>query len=160
MKDIKTDIDKILLIGIGNSGRSDDGMGWRFVEMISGNGYDFIDYEFRYQLQIEDAALISKYDTVIFVDSSYDKFRNGFELKSCIPASHSFYFSHAQAPGAILCLANRLYDKYPKAFVLGISGRDWELGTRLSGEAEKNLQAALSFFEEKFLPTIQPLTYQ
>ena len=160
MKDLKIDINKTLLIGIGNSGRSDDGLGWKFVEMISGNGYDFIDYEFRYQLQIEDAALISKYDTVIFVDSSYDKFRNGFELKSCIAASHSFFFSHAQAPGAILCLANRLYDKFPKAFILGITGKDWELGTQLGQEAEKNLQAALSYFEEEFLPTIQGVTYQ
>ncbi len=156
MKDLKTDSTGILIIGIGNSGRGDDGLGWKFVELIDGLGYDFLDYEFRYQLQVEDAALISNYGVVIFVDASHDKLSNGFEMKSCIPANHSFFSTHAQIPGAILNLANNLYNKFPKAYTFVISGKDWDLKTSLSKEAEKNLQAAISFFIEQFLPTIQP----
>jgi len=155
MKDLKIK-STILLIGIGNSGRGDDGLGWKFVETIDGQGYDFLDYEFRYQLQVEDAALITNYDVVIFVDASHDKLSGGFEFRRCISASHSFFSTHAQAPGAIVHLANNLYNKFPKAYTLAISGRSWELETSLSEEAENNLQAALSFFTEQFLPTAVP----
>ncbi|MFI5187526.1 MAG: hypothetical protein ACHQF0_12420 [Chitinophagales bacterium] len=162
MKDVKTDpvaigSNKILLIGIGNSGRNDDGLGWRFIEMINGFGCDFLRYEVRYQLQVEDAALVSEYNVVIFVDATHDKLRSGYEMRSCIAANHAFFSTHAQQPGAILYLANHLYNKFPKAYTLAISGRDWELKTSLSKEAENNLQAALSFFTEEFLLTIQPM---
>ena len=70
MKNLKTDSTRILLIGIGNSGRGDDGLGWKFTELVERSGYNFFDCEYRYQLQIEDTVLISKYDTVLFVDAS------------------------------------------------------------------------------------------
>lgn len=155
MKKLKTD-PGILLVGIGNSGRGDDGLGWDFVERINGLGYDFLDYEFRYQLQVEDAALISEYDIVIFVDASHEKLSGGFQMSRCISASHSFFSTHAQAPGAILHLANSLYTKFPKAYTLAISGKEWELQTSLSREAQRNLDSAVSFFIEQFLPTVQP----
>jgi hydrogenase maturation protease len=155
MRNLKTE-QSILLIGIGNNGRGDDGLGWQFVERISGLGLDFLDYEFRYQLQVEDAALISKYDVVIFADASHEKLSVGFQLSRCFPANHSFFSTHAQTPGAILYLANNLYAKYPKAYTLAISGKDWNLQTWLSREAQNNLEAAMSFFMELFLPTVQP----
>lgn len=155
MKNLKAD-PGILLIGIGNEGRGDDGLGWKFVEMIDGLGYDFLDYEFRYQLQVEDAAVIGNYDVVVFVDASHEKLGGGFEIRSCMAANHAFFSTHAQVPGAILYLANHLYNKFPKAYTLAISGKEWELQTSLSREAEKNLQSALSYFLEQFLPVIQP----
>ncbi len=164
MKNSKTDpvaigSNKILLIGIGNSGRGDDGLGWKFVEMIDGHGYDFLEHEFRYQLQVEDAALISDYDVVFFVDASHDKLNNGFQISRCISADQSFFSTHAQAPGAILYLANNLYSKFPKTYILAISGKEWGLNTSISKEAENNLQSALSFFIEEFLPGIQAKSF-
>ena|SRR6266498_889423 len=158
MKNLKTDSKRTLIVGIGNSGRGDDGLGWKFVEMTQYLGCDFLDYEFRYQLQIEDAALIGSYDVVIFVDASHVKLSNGFKMKSCISANHYFFSSHMQSPEVILYLANVLYYRFPKAYTLAISGKDWELHTSLSKEAEKNLQSALSFFIKDFLPAFQPKT--
>jgi len=155
MKNLKTDSNRVLIIGIGNSGRGDDGLGWKFVEMTQYLGYDFLDYEFRYQLQIEDASLIGAYDVVIFTDASHSKLSKGFEMKSCLPANHYFFSSHTQSPEVILYLANILYHKSPKAYTLAISGKEWDLHTSLSKGAEKNLQAALSFFVEEFLPAVQ-----
>ena len=160
MKDLKTDPiaigSSLLLIGIGNSGRADDGLGWEFVERISILGFDSIDCEFRYQLQVEDAAMISNYDVVVFVDATHDKLRSGFQISRCISAPHAFFTTHAEAPGAILYLANGLYGRFPKAYVLVISGADWELGTSLSTEGRRNLDTAVNFFIEQFLPTVQP----
>ena len=56
---------KTLLIGIGNSGRSDDALGWKFVDEFADYDYLF-DLEYRYQLQIEDSELVSRYKKVIF----------------------------------------------------------------------------------------------
>ncbi|MBK5269785.1 MAG: hydrogenase maturation protease [Bacteroidia bacterium] len=155
MKDLKTDHNRILIIGIGNSGRSDDGLGWKFVETLQHLKYNFLDYEYRYQLQIEDTVLISRYDTVIFVDASHATLKNGFEIKTCAPANHYFYSSHMQSPETILYLANDLYHKYPETYTLAISGNYWDLKTSLSKEAEKNLKSALAFFIKDFVPMIQ-----
>jgi len=158
MKNSKTELHGILLIGIGNSGRGDDGLGWTFASLASNAGYNFIDFEYRYQLQVEDSAIVSKYETVIFVDASHTTLEGGFEIRSCKSAGHYYYSSHQQNPETILYLANDLYNKYPKAFTLGITGYTWDLGTSLSEEAEKNLRSAFTFFVTDFLPAIQQRT--
>lgn len=144
---------KILLIGIGNDSRGDDGLGWKFVELVEAMGLDFIDHEYRYQLQVEDAALISEYDVVYFVDATYENLNAGFELRTCIATDEEQVSTHAQTPGAILKLANNLYNKFPEAWVLAIGGECWELQTSLSAIAEKNLVEATSFFAELFFET-------
>ena len=149
---MKTDR-KILLIGIGNNCRGDDGLGWKFVELVESMGLDFIDHEYRYQLQVEDAALISEYDVVYFVDASYEKMDKGFELRPCIASDEEQISSHAQSPGAILKLANNLYQKHPEAYILAIGGEGWELQTWLSETAVRNLVEATSFFAEQFFET-------
>jgi len=154
MKNLKTDSNRILLIGIGNSGRGDDGLGWVFTEHIGQNEYHFIDREYRYQLQIEDSALICEYDTVIFADASHTELKAGFEIRPCTAASHYFFSSHIQSPETILYLANSLYGKYPDTYTMAISGNDWELKTSLSLTAEKNLHLALDFFNAEFMPSL------
>ena len=154
MKNIKTNPGKILLIGIGNSGRGDDGLGWKFTDMVKELDYPFIDYEYRYQLQVEDTSLICMYDTVIFADASHADLENGFEIKTCGPAQHYFFSSHVQSPETILYLARDLYNKTPEAYTVAISGNYWELTTSMSEEAEKNLQAAYTFFIKDFLPVL------
>ena len=149
---MKTD-QKILLIGIGNNCRGDDGLGWKFVELVESMRLDFIDHEYRYQLQVEDAALISEYDVVYFVDATYEKLMDGFTVRPCIACDKEQVSSHAQNPGTILKLANHLYQKFPEAWILAISGEEWGLQTSLSEAAEKNLIEAASFFAEMFFET-------
>ena len=96
MKKLKTDFNKLLLIGIGNSGRGDDGLGWKFTDLISEKNYHWIDLEYRYQLQIEDTELINNYDTIVFVDASHTVLKDGFEIlikcSSRKKPAGSFYF--------------------------------------------------------------------
>lgn len=144
----------MLLLGIGNCGRADDGLGWAFVDRMDSMGYDFCDIEYRYQLQVEDAELISGYDLVIFVDASQDTFGEGFDMAPCLAAGHAFFSTHAQAPAAIVHLANELYHSFPTAYLLAISGKEWALQSSLSIQGEKNLEAAVSFFTGRFLPAL------
>lgn len=155
MSDTKPEERKILLVGIGNCGRGDDGLGWSFVEAITDGNYHFLDYEYRYQLQVEDADLIAAYDTVIFVDASQEVIREGFEITPCVPAGPYSFTTHALDPGAVVYLTNTLFHKYPAAYVLAIYGVAWELHCGLSPEAESNLSAALGFFRENVLPAMQ-----
>jgi hydrogenase maturation protease len=158
MKNLKTERAKILLIAIGNSGRNDDGLGWKFAEKVQHSIHRLIDVEYRYQLQVEDAALVYKYDKVFFADASHAILENGFEIKACSPADHYFFSSHVQAPETILYLDKELYDKIPEAFTIAIAGDNWGLGTTLSTAAEKNLQSAFDYFITFLLPVTQKAT--
>jgi hydrogenase maturation protease len=151
MKELKTDSMKMLLIGIGNCGRGDDGLGWKFAEYFQLKANELFDVEFRYQLQVEDAELVSKYDTIIFADASHEKLKDGFELKASKAAEHYYYSSHQQSPETILFLTEKLFSKTPKAYTMAISGKNWELKIGLNEEAEKNLKAALFYFKGKFI---------
>ncbi len=153
MKNIKTDPGRILLVGIGNSGRKDDGLGWKFTELLSSSELPILDAEYRYQLQVEDVLLICQYDKVYFADASHEKLENGFEMRSCKATQHYFFSSHIQTPETVLYLAKELYNRTPEAYTFAIEGRDWGLGTGLSKEAERNLEKAFFFFKNNCLST-------
>ena len=142
-------------MGIGNCGRGDDGLGWQFVESIQQGGNTQFDFEYRYQLQIEDSIIVSEHELVIFVDASHEKLEKGFEIKPCNAVEHYFYSSHMQSPETILYLTGNLFDKYPEAYTIAIEGHYWELKTTISKQAERRLQSALAFFENDFLPLFQ-----
>ncbi|MCK4515905.1 MAG: hypothetical protein KAU31_11640, partial [Spirochaetaceae bacterium] len=70
---------KILIYGIGNPGRQDDGLGALLVEEIQraaipgasipGTDHE-LSFDANYQLNIEDAEAISRHDIVVFADAS------------------------------------------------------------------------------------------
>lgn len=155
LNDLKAEERKILLLGIGNSGRGDDGLGWSFVEALADGTHPWLDYEFRYQLQVEDADLIAGYDTVIFVDASQEDLKEGFEIRPCTATNNCSFTTHALDPGGVVYLANTLYGKYPETYVLAIAGTSWELQIGLSQQAVDNLNAALGFFRGSVLPAMQ-----
>lgn len=155
MKELKTD-PVMLLIGIGNYDWGDISLGWSFVDRIVSQGYDFLDFQYQYKLKAEDAERASKFDVVVFVSATKEKLGRGFDLVPCIAANNAFYSEEGQAPAAILHLIHELYKKSPRAYVLTISGEEWEMQTYLSRQANKNLDAAVEFFEEQFLPCVLP----
>ena len=154
MKDSEIKIARLLLIGIGNNGRGDDGLGWKFLDLFKEVNRDQIDLEYRYQLQVEDAELISHYEVVIFIDAIHQPLKEGFEVKQCEAANHYYFSSHLQSPEAILYLAQVIFNKSPEAYTLAISGVNWELTTSISESATNNLHCAMQYFEHAILPTI------
>jgi len=147
-------MDKSLLIGIGNYSRSDDALGWRFADAMKEYD-DILKIEYRYQLQIEDADLISHFEMVYFVDASHEKYPEGFQISSCDPDFNCSFTSHALTPQTILQLVDELYGVKPKAYVIGICGYHWELQEGMSHQATANLKNALLAFGKKL--EIQPL---
>jgi len=147
MQELKTKA-TTLIIGIGNIGRNDDGLGWDFVEKIEEMQLPHIACEYRYQLQIEDAQLVSQYETVFFADASHQALDNGFEIKECSLVDHYYFTSHSQSPETILYLAKELYQKEPIAYTIAIAGNDWDFENKLSEIAKENLDKALQGFEK------------
>lgn len=136
------------MIGIGNSGRSDDGLGWAFVDRIRKEAVFDGQIEYRYQLQVEDAALISEFERVIFVDSHQGELPDGFQLTRCEPLREFAFTTHVLPPGAVLSLCRDLYGKTPHADVMMIQGTSWDLQIGMSAEAERRLEAALESFRD------------
>ena len=137
-------IKKTLLVGIGNYGRADDALGWKFSDEFSSD--ERFDVEYRYQLQIEDAQLVSQYDRLIFVDASHEKYANGFSFQRCMPVLNSSYTTHKIAPETILWLAQDLYLANPESYLMAITGNSWKLKIGLSKAASQNLNNAIEHF--------------
>lgn len=140
---------KTLLIGIGNYGRSDDAMGWKFIDEFSDLS-DLFDFEYRYQLQIEDAELVSHYEQVIFADASRERMENGFSFYPCVAKSTSAFTTHQLNPETVLWLSRELFNATPQAWVMAIAGTSWDLHHGLSEDASENFNQAISFFRNKF----------
>lgn len=145
---------KQLVIGIGNEGRGDDGLGWRFAEKVEALALPNVDVEYRFQLQVEDAELIAQYDTVIFSDATLEAFEIGFHFEFCQRTPPGFIASHNQSPEVLLSLSQMLYKKLPRAFIMKICGDRWEMGVGLSKEATTNLENAFNFFLPELRKTI------
>ncbi len=143
----KNDRKAILVFGIGNNGRQDDGIGWCFLDFLKEQNTT-MDLEYRYQLQIEDAELLCNYNQVIFVDATKEETENGFYLKPCNPSEKYSFSTHALAPETVLHLTSKLYDYKPVAFVFGIQGYEWELKIGLSKKGAKNLDKAKKYFND------------
>ena len=135
---------RILVYGIGNPGRQDDGLGPMLVEMLEAAGLAGIDLDSNYQLNVEDALALSTHGTIIFVDAS-ETAEEPFSFLALEPSRDIAFTTHELSPAAVLALCEELYGKRPLAWTLAIRGYAWDMGEGLSPRAEVNLSAALAF---------------
>ena len=145
---------KNLIIGIGNSGRQDDGLGWAFLDRLEELNIENWDLEYRYQLQVEDAELISHYQTVWFVDADIRRHEKGFIQGRLIPVDAHSYTSHELSPETVLHLTQTIYEKFLQCHLLGISGESFDLEIGLTPYGTQNLEKACLFFEKEILKTV------
>ncbi len=142
-----------LVYGFGNPGRQDDGLGILLAEKwevwAKKHGIDHIDFEYNYQLNIEDAHTISEYENVIFLDASVEDIED-IKLSRVVPTEKTEFTMHAMHPGFILHLCQNLYDKAPNTYLLSIKGYEFEFNEEISREAEENLEMAFELAIELF----------
>jgi hydrogenase maturation protease len=142
------------VIGFGNPGRRDDGLGAAAVERLKARRLRNVSCDADYQLNIEDALAVSGRDVVVFVDAARN-LRKPYAFAR-VKAAESFPpMSHALGPEAVLAIAAELYGRTPQSWILAIRGHRWTIGEGLSDKAEKNLALALDFLEE-FLREVRP----
>lgn len=136
----------LLLIGYGNAGRCDDGLGPAFAERLTTAKLEKCYIDIDYQLTVEHALLVADADTVVFVDAVI-KSPHPFTFEPVKADSSADLASHSLLPEAVLMLAEMLYGKSPQAFILGITGENFgEVAEGLSETALSNLDLAERFF--------------
>ncbi|HPS27702.1 MAG TPA: hydrogenase maturation protease [Bacteroidales bacterium] len=142
---------KTLIYGYGNAGRQDDGLGERFIQLmdewIAKEKIENVITDCNYQLNIEDAATIADYDTVIFVDASVEDIEN-FKLEKVVPNDATIEFTmHAVSVSYVLDLCRKIYNKQPETYVMHIKAYEFEFIEELTLKAEENLNAAFEFIK-------------
>jgi len=141
---------RILVIGYGNPGRRDDGLGPAFAARLEGLRLPGITVESDYQLAIEHAHLAAQHDIVVFADAAADiDGGSPFYLRPIEPAPGVSCSSHTVSPQAVLHLAAQCFGVRPRGWLLGIRPMDLEsFEESLTPQAEANLSAALTAFCE------------
>ncbi|OPZ25662.1 MAG: hypothetical protein BWZ02_02358 [Lentisphaerae bacterium ADurb.BinA184] len=135
-----------LVIGFGNPGRLDDGLGPALAAAVGRAGLEGVTVDSDYQLTVEDACALAGHEVVIFADADVGTPAPFyFERVAGEPAPLGFS-SHSVSPRTVVGLAEALFDARPDCYLLGIRGYDFdEFGERLSDGARANLAAAAEF---------------
>lgn len=138
----------VLVIGYGNPGRLDDGLGPALAETIEELALPGVTAEADYQLNVEHAALVAEHDVVLLADADVAG-PEPFWVKRIEPGPmHVGFSSHSVEPQALLGLASELFGAQPQAFVMGIRGYEFnQFGETLSPKATENLAAAVAYVD-------------
>lgn len=145
---------RVLILGYGNPGRQDDGLGPAAAARLGALGWPNITAYDNYQLNIEDAMDVAEHDVVWFVDAA----RTGpspFFIETLAPAATLEFTSHLVRPEAILAMAHQYYDAKPRAFLIGIRGYGFECIEALTPGATANLDLAVEILTVR-LRTLRP----
>ena len=139
-------LNNTLIVGIGNNTRQDDGLGWLFLDLLEREGFNSHNLIYKYQLMVEDAELISAFNTVIFVDACKSELENVFLLERIYPSEEVSFSTHSVPPNQILNLCETIYAKIPTAYLIKVQGYEWNIGVGLSKQAKTNLKNAMDQF--------------
>lgn len=144
---------KTLIYGYGNPGRMDDGIGKRFVDLIDNwiaeEKIENIFTDCNYQLNIEDASIISEYDAVVFVDASIVEDVENFRLEKVEPNDATIEFTmHAVSTAFVVDLCRKMYNKIPEAWVLHVRAYEFDFKEEMTPKAVENMLDAFAFLKD------------
>jgi len=131
------------VLGFGNPGRGDDGLGPALAELIGKLDLPDVSVDADYQLTVEDAAEAARHDVVVFVDAALSGPEPFWVRRLEASPERVGFTSHGVQPGGVLALARDLFGVEPEGYLLGIRGYEFDrLRCGLSAQARANLQAA------------------
>ena len=141
---------KMMLVGYGNPGRLDDGLGPALARAVEAMDLPGLTVEADYQLTVEDAARVAEHDIVVFADADTSGAEPFAVRRIRAAESDRVSFStHSIRPEGVLALARTLFDAEPEAYLMGIRGYEFNaFGEGLSDAARANLGRAIAYVEE------------
>ncbi len=133
-----------LIIGIGNTLRSDDGAGAAVCARVQEALGDAVEVQIVHQLTPELCAPISQACEVIFVDAHAEPAAGTLNIVSVQPlaAEGLSAFTHDFTPAALLAAARELYGHAPPALMVTIGAQSFELGETLSPQVAETVNHA------------------
>jgi hydrogenase maturation protease len=133
---------RVLVLGYGNPGRQDDGLGPAAAAAMDELGWKNLTAFDNYQLNIEDALEVATHDVVWFVDASKTA-PSPYAVHEVIPALTIDFTSHLVRPETVLAIAQQCYGRTARAYLLAIRGYDFAFVEELTCMATENLGAAI-----------------
>jgi hydrogenase maturation protease len=138
----------ILVIGVGNEYRSDDGVGLAVIRALKAKG---LPDTLLMESNGDGAALMEAWATapkVILIDAVYSHAKPGTihrfnALTQSIPTGLSFPSTHTFSVGEALALARTLNQLPSSLIVYGIEGKSFIAGVGLSSEVEHATQVVV-----------------
>ena len=133
---------EFLIIGYGNTLRTDDGVGPRVAEAVEALHLPGVRTLACQMLTPELAAPISRARVAIFVDAAVDLPKN-VQLRKLEPNQTSQLMAHAADPRTMLALARDAFGHAPEAWWLTIPAASLEFSETLSAQAEQGCDEAI-----------------
>ncbi|MGD0746146.1 MAG: hydrogenase maturation protease [Verrucomicrobiota bacterium] len=131
-----------LVIGYGNTLRSDDGVGAKVAAAVAELALPGVVALARHQLTPELAEPISGARAVVFVDAAADA-STEVQVRQLEPADGAQLMAHAADPRSLLAFARQLFGRCPPAWWLTIPVENLGFGEELSPLARRGFQTAL-----------------
>ena len=145
----------ILLIGYGNTLRSDDGVGHFIADKLADKLQDKIDIIKATQVTVEMVEDIKDRKFVIFVDAHVSDKEDWLRMEEVLPDFKFGMTAHIFTPGALLALCEEIYNKYPKAYLFSIKGINYDFGDELSEQTKRSAEIAIKQITELVQKLIQ-----
>lgn len=148
---------RILILGIGNPDRQDDGIAWHLINHLAGQlGHrgaleigeqtileDRLTLRTDLQLTPEMAEEIATYTHVCFLDAHTGSLPAEITWLPIHPGFQPSPLSHHLTPESCLALAETLYGHAPQAVLLSVRGYEFGFARELSARTHALLNAAL-----------------
>ncbi len=142
-----TEPPRVLVIGHGNPGRQDDGLGPALAAALEAKSLPNVTIDSAYLLEPEAAELVSRHDVAVFVDAALSG-PEPFCLEPVTPAESLTFSSHGYGASEIMALAHRLFASHARGYVLAVRGYRFDgFGEELSAAARENLARAEHYLE-------------
>ena len=139
---------KVLVIGYGNTTRSDDGAGVRVAEHLAGEKVPGMDVRVMQQLHIDLVEDLRGYDTAFFIDASENV--QGVSLERIQGSGAAgIHSSHHLGPGVLASLGESLYQQKPDFYVCQIAAENFDFGEALSSRTETLVPEAARCIKDK-----------
>ena len=139
---------RVLVIGIGNTLRCDDGFGWHVADELGKPAFDNLRSLKVHQLVPELAEAISQVDLVVFVDAGVHGEPGTLTCEPVTISHPDLRFSHDVTPATLIQMAKTLYGHRPKAFLICAVGKVFEHGESLSPEIQSAVRRTVARIEE------------
>jgi hydrogenase maturation protease len=138
-------LETVLLLGYGNPGRLDDGLGPALAAQVEALGLPGLTVDSDYQLSLEDAEAVARHDVVVFADAAASG-AEPFSFRRVEPARSLSFSTHSLQPQAVLGLAQQLFGARTEGYTLSIRGYAFnEFKESLTEQGRANLAAAVAF---------------
>ena len=147
---------RVLVLGYGNPGRQDDGLGPALAEALAALSLPGVSVDSDYQLMVDDAASFREADLVVLADAAVQG-PEPFFVQRVEPRSGASFTSHGVDGPELAGLARDLFHVTPPVYQLGIRGYLFDtFEERISDKARANLEEALRFLAGALVRDPQP----